>query len=71
MKRNTKLRTRPFGPAEYLDTPEAIAAYLTDALASGSSDEFKDALNAVVRARGMTEVRRVIADLDTQALTRG
>ena len=54
----TKLKTTPFDSAEYLDTPEAIAAYLGDALASGSAAEFQDALNVVARARGMTEIAR-------------
>jgi DNA-binding phage protein len=26
----TKVKTKPFDPAEYLDTPKAIAAYLTE-----------------------------------------
>ena len=58
MNRNTKPRTRPFDSAEYLDTPEVIAAYLNDALASGSSAELQAALNVVVRARGLTEIAK-------------
>lgn len=53
-----KIKTRPFDSAESLDTPEAIAAYLADALDSGSSAEFKDALHVVARARGMTEIAK-------------
>ena len=53
-----KTKTLPFDSAEYLDTPEAIAAYLGDALASGSAAEFQDALSVVARARGMTEIAR-------------
>jgi len=41
----------PFDSAEYLDTPEAIAAYLQDALESGSAAEFQDARRVVARAR--------------------
>lgn len=53
-----KTKTLPFDSAEYLDTPEAIATYLRDALASGSAAEFQDALSVVARARGMTEIAR-------------
>ena len=53
-----KTKTLPFDSAEDLDTPEAIAAYLGDALASGSAAEFQDALSVVARARGMTEIAR-------------
>lgn len=58
MKGKGKTKTRPFDSAEYLDTPEAIAAYLADALDSGSSAEFQDALNVVARARGMSEIAK-------------
>ena len=58
MKCSTKPRTRPFDSAQYLDTPEVIAAYLDDALASGGSAELQAALNVVVRARGMTEMAK-------------
>ena len=59
MQGKGKIKTRPFDSAEFLDTPEAIAAYLADALNSGSSAEFQDALNVVARARGMTEIAKV------------
>lgn len=52
----TRTKTLPFDSAEYLDSAEAIAAYLDDALATGSAAEFQDALNVVARARGMTEI---------------
>ena len=51
-------KTIPHDSAEYLDNPEALAAYLGDALASGSAAEFQDALNVVARARGMTEIAK-------------
>lgn len=53
-----KLRTHPFDPAEFLDTPDAIAAYLSDALASGSDVEFVAALNVAIRAHGLTVIAR-------------
>ena len=30
-----KVKTNPFDPAEYLDTPKAIAVYITEALETG------------------------------------
>ncbi|MCR6685335.1 addiction module antidote protein [Pseudoxanthomonas sp.] len=53
-----RTKTIPYDSAEHLDTPEAIAAYLGDALDSGSAAEFQDALNVVARARGMTEIAK-------------
>src|SRR5687767_6866806 len=58
MKGKGKIKARPFDSTELLDTPEAIAVYLADALNSGSSAEFQDALNVVARARGMTEIAK-------------
>lgn len=52
------LKTRPFDPAEYLDTNEGIAAYMTDALETGNPAFVADALGVIARARGMTEVAR-------------
>jgi len=51
-------KTKPFDPAEYLDTSEGIAAYMTEALESGDPAFVADALGVVARARGMTEVAR-------------
>lgn len=45
-----KLSTHAFDSADFLDTPEAVAAYLADALASGSDAEYQDALSVVARA---------------------
>ncbi len=44
------METRPFDPAEYLDSEEAIAAYLADARAYGGQ-ELSDAIAVVARAR--------------------
>lgn len=51
-------KTRPFDPADYLDSDEAIAAYMTEALETGDPAFITDALGVVARARGMTEVAR-------------
>ena len=55
---NTPLKTTPFDAAKYLDTDEAIAAFLTDAFESGDDGVFQDALKTAARARGMSEVAR-------------
>lgn len=41
--------TRPFDPATYLDSPEAMLAYLDGAFADGDSSEIADALGVVAR----------------------
>jgi probable addiction module antidote protein len=52
----TLSETKSFDPAEYLDDPEAIAAYMTDALESDDPAFITDALGVVARARGMSQV---------------
>ena len=52
------LKTTPFDAAEYLTSPEAIAACLNDAIASGDADELVAALGTVARAKGMTVIAR-------------
>ncbi len=48
------IETRTFDPAAYLDSPEAMLAYLEGASADGDVREITDALGVVARARGMT-----------------
>jgi probable addiction module antidote protein len=52
------IKTRRFDPAKHLDTDEAIAEYLTDALETGDPAFVSDALGVVARARGMSDVAR-------------
>lgn len=56
--KTTPTKTRPFDPAAYLESEEAIAACLTDALGSNDPGLIADALGVVARARGMTRVAR-------------
>jgi probable addiction module antidote protein len=49
-------RAKPFDAAEYLDSPEMIAAYLTEALESNDQALIAKAIGNVARAQGMTEV---------------
>ena len=62
-------KSRPFDPAAYLESEEAIAAYLTDALDSNDPGFIADAIGVVARARGMTRVARE-AGLSRESLYR-
>jgi probable addiction module antidote protein len=53
-----QVKTRPFDPAAYLDSDEAIAAYMTEALDTNDPGFIADALGVIARARGMTQVAR-------------
>ena len=57
-KRKTKIKTRPYDSAEYLDTPEAIAEYLTGALEDDDPRFIAKAIGTAARARGMSEIAR-------------
>ena len=50
--------TKPFDPAELLDSAEAIGAYLEEAFESDDPAFITHALGIVARAKGMTEVAR-------------
>lgn len=51
-----KTATRPFDVAEYLDDPEVIALYLSDAAADPDPDMFIVALGNVARAVGISSI---------------
>ena len=53
-----QVKTRPFDPAAYLDSGEAVAAYMTEALDTNEPGFIADALGVIARARGMSEVAR-------------
>jgi probable addiction module antidote protein len=48
-----KARTRAYDSARYLDTPEAVAVYLTEALETTDSAFIASALRMVARANKM------------------
>ena len=50
------IQTRPFDPAAYLGSSEAMLAYLDGAFADGDAGEIADALGVVARARGMSQL---------------
>lgn len=51
------MKTKPFDPAEYLDSEEAIAAYLADAR-EGDAGETAHAAEVAARARAMIKARQ-------------
>jgi probable addiction module antidote protein len=53
-----KTRTRPWDPAEYLETDEDMAAYLEAALQEGDAALVAAALGDIARAKGITQIAR-------------
>ena len=51
-----KTEIKPFDAAPYLDTSEAQAEMLNDALETGDAAYIANALGVIARARGMTQV---------------
>ena len=47
---------KPFDAAEYLDSPEMIAAYLTEAFESGDHVLITKAIGAAARSQGMAAI---------------
>lgn len=47
-----------YDPAAALDSPEAIAVFMADALETGDTAYIAKALGVVARAKGMTELAR-------------
>ena len=47
-----------FDAADYLKTPEAIAAYLTEAFATDDAAYISAALDTIARSKGMTSVAK-------------
>jgi len=53
-----KITTRPWDAAEYLETPDDMAAYLEAALEDGDVGLIAAALGDIARAKGMTQIAR-------------
>lgn len=51
-------KVRDFDVAEYLDSPEAIAAYLSEAFGTGDDGLIAQALGTVARVKGMAGVAK-------------
>lgn len=58
MTTRTKTQTRTWDPAKYLDSDEAIAAYLDAAIEEDDPALLSAALGDVARAKGMTQIAR-------------
>lgn len=59
MRRKIKISDlTEFDIAEYLDSEDAIAAYLTSVMEENDPSELAHALGVVARARGMTQVAK-------------
>jgi probable addiction module antidote protein len=52
------LKTTRFDAADYLDSTEAQAEYMTAALETGDAEFIRDAVGVVARARGMTKIAK-------------
>ncbi|MGH7185918.1 MAG: addiction module antidote protein [Pseudomonadota bacterium] len=52
------VKTKRFDPADYLDSDEALAEYVTTALETGDPAFIADSLGVVARAKGMAKVAR-------------
>ena len=55
---NMAIKTTRYDSAEHLDSDEAIAAYIDEALGSADPAHIAHALGTVARAKGMTEIAR-------------
>ena len=51
-------KAQTFDAAEYLDTPQAVAAYLSEALETGDDSVIAQALGTVARVKGMKTVAK-------------
>ncbi len=49
-------RSQPYDPAKYLDSDEAVAEYITEALETGDAELTAHAIGVVAKARGMTRI---------------
>jgi len=55
---STKIKTRPFDIAEYLDDDEAIAMYLNGIMEEDNPSLLADALGNIAKAKGMTQIAK-------------
>jgi probable addiction module antidote protein len=51
-------KTKPYDSADYLDSEEAVVAYLEEALESDDAAFIAHALGVAARARGMTQIAK-------------
>src|SRR5262245_20453862 len=58
MASKAKKKSKPFDAAEYLDSDDALAAYITEALLTHEIDLIVHAIGVAARARGMTDIAK-------------
>lgn len=51
-------KSKPFDAAEYLDSDEAVAAYITEALLTYDADTIARAIGIAAKARGMSDIAK-------------
>ncbi len=52
------VETKPFDPAEYLDSEDDVVSYLNVWMEDGTPQEIARALGDIARSKGMTEIAR-------------
>ena len=62
-----EVKTKPFDPADYIQSEDDIVEYLNAWLEDGTSQELARALGDIARSKGMTEIARATG-LGRQAL---
>jgi probable addiction module antidote protein len=58
MASEAKRKSKPFDAAKYLDSDEAVAEYISEALLAGDIDTITCAIGVAARARGMSDIAR-------------
>ncbi len=49
-------KSKPYDPAEFLDTDEALAEYITESLLTGDAAQIAHAIGVAARARKMVQI---------------
>src|SRR6476469_982187 len=58
MPSEAKRKSKPFDAAKYLDSDEAVAEYISEALLTGDIDTITRAIGVAAKARGMSDIAR-------------
>jgi probable addiction module antidote protein len=58
MASEAKRKSKPFDAAKYLDSDEAVAEYISEALLTGDIETIARAIGMAARARGMSDIAR-------------
>ena len=53
-----KKRAKPFDAAKYLDSDEAVAEYISEAMLTGEIEIITHAIGVAAKVRGMSEIAR-------------